>query len=80
MAKILQGDANQSTPPPSVLTADGFLKFFSKKVESVRRAKGGHRPPEILFAAVTSLSNFRAVPIPFQQQFLKNASMICSHF
>ena len=59
MAKILQGDANQSTPPPSVLTADGFLKFFSKKVESVRRAKGGHRPPEILFAAITSLSNFR---------------------
>ena len=60
MAKILRRDANQSTPPPSVLTADGFLKFFSDKVESVRSATGGHRPPEILFAAVTSLSNFRA--------------------
>ena len=44
MAKILRRDANPSTPPPSVLTADGFLKFFSKKVESVRSATGGHRP------------------------------------
>ena len=59
MAKILRRDANQSTPPPSVLTAE-FLKFFSEKVESVRSATGGHRPPEILFAAVASLSNFRA--------------------
>ena len=60
MAKILRRDANQSTPPPSVLTADAFLKFFSEKVESVRSATGGHRPPEILLTAVSSLSNFRA--------------------
>ena len=60
MAKILRRDTSQSTPPPSVLTADGFLKFFSEKVESVRSTTGGHRPPEILFTAVTSLSNFRA--------------------
>ena len=43
-----------------IATADRFLKFFSEKVESVRSATGGHRPPEILFAAVASLSNFRA--------------------
>ena len=55
MAKFLRRDANQSTPPPSVLTADGFLKFFSEKVESVRCAMSDHRPPEILFAAVASL-------------------------
>ena len=63
MSKILLRDANQSIPSPSVLTADGFLKFFSEKVEkveSVRSATSGHRPPEILLTAVTSLSNFRA--------------------
>ena len=60
MAKILRRDTNQGTPPPSVLTADGFLKFFSDKVESVRGATMGHPLPRILPTAVTSLSHFRA--------------------
>ena len=60
MAKILRCDTNQGTPPPSVLTADGFLKFFSDTVESVRGATMGHPLPRILPTAVTSLSQFRA--------------------
>ena len=51
---------NQGTPPLSVLTADGFLKFFSDKVESVRGATMGRPLPRILPTAVTSLSHFRA--------------------
>ena len=60
MAKILRRDTNQGTPPPSVLTSDGFLKFFSDKVESVRGATTGHPLPRILPTAGTSLSYFRA--------------------
>ena len=60
MAKILRRDTNQGTPPPSVLTADGFLKFFSDKVESFRGATMGQPLPRILPTAVTSLSHFQA--------------------
>ena len=61
MAKILRRDTNQGTPPPSVLTADGFLKFFSNKFESVRGATMGHPLPKILPTAVTSFSHFGRV-------------------
>jgi hypothetical protein len=59
IAKILRRDTSQANLPSSALTADGFLKFFSEKVESVRSATSGHQPPEILLTAGTSLSDFR---------------------
>ena len=61
MAKVLRRDTNQGTPPPSVLTADGFLKFFSDKVESVRGATMGHPLPKILPTAVDVTFAFSGV-------------------
>ena len=76
---ILRRDTNQGTPPPSVLTADGFLKFFSDKVESVRGATMGHPLPRILPTAVTSLSHFRAcTEDEVREVIMRSPSKSCS--
>ena len=79
MAKILRRDTNQGTPPPSVLTADGFLKFFSDKVESVRGATMGQPLPRILPTAVTSLSHFQAcTENEVREVIMRSPSKSCS--
>ena len=78
MAKILCGYTNQSIPPPSILTADGFLKFFDEKVESVRSDTSGSSAPRESIA-FTSISDFWACTEDMAQEIImRSPSKSCS--